>query len=406
MHILIISQYFWPESFRINDLALALQAQGHRITVLTGMPCYPHRQNFQGYGKFSPSKENYQGITILRVPMLSRGEGNNKRLLLNYASFVLSAGILGPLRCRDKYDMIFVFQPSPISSVLPAILLRKLKRIPLMLWVQDLWPETLRATEIVRSETLLAFVNKLVKFIYKRCDSILIQAKTARTSIASFEIPATKINYFPNWAEAVYQVKPPDLTLKASLNLPDGFWIMFAGNLGVSQSLETILLAAQNLQTYADIHFVIVGDGRQSNWLQEQIAQRNLSNIHMIGRKPVEQMADLFALADVLLMTLKRDPIFSMVIPSKLQSYLACAKPVVAAIDGEGAQIILESGAGLVGPSEDALALANNLLSLYHMTPEQRKEMGANAHKYYQQHFNRDNLLNNLENWMKQLKRN
>lgn len=404
MKILIVSQYFWPESFRINDFAVNLKERGHEVTVLTGMPCYPDRANFSDYSFFSPKTEFYHGIEVLRVPLLSRGKGKSLGLILNYLSFVFFAGLFAPFRCwKRKFDVIFVFQTSPITSALPAILLKKLKRIPLVLWVQDLWPETLRATGVIQSPKLLKWVGYLVKFIYKHCDSILLTTKGAQTSVLQMGVTEKKLNYFPNWAEDLYQPKVIDEAFKQSMKVPLGFRVMFAGNLGVSQSLETILQAAKQLESYPDIHFVIVGEGRQRSWLQQKIMDMQLTNVHLLGQQPVEQMPDFFASADALLVTLRKDPVFSLTIPSKIQSYLACGRPIVGAIDGEGAAVIHESGAGFVAPAQDAVGLANQVLVLYHMSVEQRNNLGLKAYQYYKNHFSRNELINNFENWMKNL---
>ena len=177
MKILIVTQYFWPESFRINDLALGLKERGHMVTVLTGMPNYPSGRLFQGYGLFSQSKDEFQGILIHRVPLIPRGKGERWRLALNYLSFTCFASLLAPLRCRGVFDLIFVYEPSPITVGLPALVLKPLKRAPIIFWVHDLWPESLSATEAVRSEPVLRSVAKLVRFIYRRCDRILVQSE-------------------------------------------------------------------------------------------------------------------------------------------------------------------------------------------------------------------------------------
>jgi colanic acid biosynthesis glycosyl transferase WcaI len=402
MKILIVSQYFWPESFRINDFAVNLKERGHEVTVLTGMPSYPDRASFPNYRFMSPKTEIYQGIEIMRVPLFSRGKGRSLGLILNYLSFVFFAGILGPFRCwNKKFDLIFVFQTSPITSALPAILLKKLKRIPLVLWVQDLWPDTLRATGVIQSSRVLKIIAGLVKFIYKHCDSILLTTKGAQNSLLEMGVAEKKLNYFPNWAEDFYQ--PKSISKDLQLNIPSGFRVMFAGNLGVSQSLETILQAAKQLQSFQEIQFVILGKGRQGDWLQQSIHEMQLSNIHLLGHKPLEQMPDYFALADALLVTLRKDPVFSLTIPSKIQSYLACGRPIVGAIDGEGATVIRESGAGFAASAQDAVGLANQVLLLYHMSVEQRDQLGRKAREYYQNHFSRNELLNSFENWMRNL---
>lgn len=404
MHILIVSQYFWPESFKINDLATALVARGHQVSVLTGMPSYPHRQHFPGYSSWSLQNETWQSIHIHRVPLCSRGNGNKMSILFNYLSFIISGCLFAPFRCTKKYDAIFVFQTSPITSALPAVLLRRLKKIPLILWVQDLWPETLRAANVVKSELILSAVGKLVKFIYKRCDKILVQSQAAMPAITAYSILPEKIGYFPNWAERLYQPQQATQKMRKTLMIPDGFCVMFAGNIGVAQSFATVLFAAKQLQSYPQIQWLMIGDGRQYEWLKQQIEQLGLGHImHLFGRKPMEMMPEYFAHADCLLLTLRNDPIFAMTVPSKLQSYLACARPVVAAIDGEGAFIIQKSGAGFVGAAEDGAALAENVLKMYHCSTTKREQMGKNGRSYFEDHFERERLLVQFEAWLQKV---
>src|SRR5690349_8507872 len=177
MKILIVSQYFWPESFRINDLALGLKERGHNVTVLTGMPNYPSGRLFSGYAMFSPTKEIFEGIPILRVPLIPRGSKGRWRLALNYISFALCASLLAPLRCKGPFDIIFVFEPSPVTVGIPALVLKKLMQAPIVFWVQDLWPESLSATGAVKSQRVLQWVANLVGYIYRRCDCILVQSE-------------------------------------------------------------------------------------------------------------------------------------------------------------------------------------------------------------------------------------
>lgn len=399
LKILIISQYFYPESFRINELALDLKKNGHQITVLTGIPNYPDGSYFKGYGVFKKRRENYHGVEVIRVPLVPRRKGKKINLILNYFSFAFFATLLAPFFCRGKFDVIFVFEPSPITVGLPALLLKKIKRIPIFFWVQDLWPESLSATGAVRSERILSWVRGLARFIYKRCDRILVQSQAFIPSIEQMGIPRSVITYFPNAAENIFNLGL-DSNQTAELKLPDGFKVIFAGNIGVSQSFETLLEAALMLKEHP-IHWVIIGDGRQKTWLVEQVNIHGLSDrIHLIERKPVEEIPLYLNLADVLLVSLKRDPVFALTIPSKLQSYLACGKPIIASLDGEAARIVEESGAGLASAAEDAKSLADNILAMYNMPLPLRKLMGERGRAYFENHFEKGRLLEQLESWM------
>ena len=401
MKVLIITQYFWPESFRINDLALGLKERGHAVTVLTGMPNYPSGQLFPGYRMFSPSRETFEGMPIHRVPLIPRGSGQRWRLVLNYLSFAFFASLLAPFRCRGPFDLIFAYEPSPITVGLPAIVLKKLKRVPIMFWVQDLWPESLSATGAVRSELLLRWVAKLVCFIYRRCDCILVQSEGFIPSVVALGADPRHVAYFPNWAETFYRPVAVDADSPERKEMPAGFCVMYAGNIGAAQSFETILEAAALLRHHHDIHWVVIGDGRRRAWVEAQIVERGLKEkVHLLGLRPAEVMPRYFALADALLVTLKRAPIFALTIPSKVQSYLACAKPILAALDGEGARVVLESGVGIVCPAEDAKALAESVLRLSRMSSQERAAMGQRGRAYFEVNFEREKLLDRLESLM------
>jgi glycosyltransferase involved in cell wall biosynthesis len=401
MHVLILTQYFWPEAFRINDLALGLKERGHQVTVLTGMPNYPTGHFPPGYGFFFPGKQEFKGVLIYRVPLIPRGKGQRWRLMLNYLSFAFFASLLALVRCRGAYDLIFVFEPSPITVGLPAIVLKKFRRAPIMFWVQDLWPESLSATEAVRSEPVLRLVAKLVRFIYRHCDRILVQSEGFIPSVTAMGAEPQRVVYFPNWAETLYRPVAAAEDAPERKDMPTGFCVMFAGNIGAAQSFETILDAAAQLREHPTIHWVIVGDGHRRAWVEAQIVERGLKeSVHLLGLRPAEMMPRYFALADALLVTLKRDPIFALTIPSKVQSYLACAKPILAALDGEGARIVRESGSALVCPAEDSKALAESALRLSRMSFQERAAMGNRGRVYFEANFERERLLDRLEGWM------
>jgi len=273
-----------------------------------------------------------------------------------------------------------------------------------MFWVQDLWPETLSATGVVRSERVLGWVGKLVRFIYRGCDQILVQSKAFTSSVEQLAPTSIPIRYFPNTAEDLYQ--PLQLEADASERnlIPEGFRVMFAGNLGVAQDFGTILNAAEQLKEYPDIQWIIIGDGRRRAWIEKEVVKRGLKEVvHLLGRHPMETMPRFFSLADALLVTLKKEPIFALTIPSKIQSYLACAKPIIAGLDGEGARVVEESGSGFTCPAESPKALAAVVLKMYQLSAQDRDRMGIRGREYFDKEFERTMLLDRLEKWMKEL---
>jgi len=405
MNILIISQYFWPENFRINDLALGLVERGNKVTVLTGIPNYPDGRFFPGYGIFKRSREEYGGVRIVRIPVVPRGRGGALRLIINYLSFTANACLLAPFLLRSKFDIIF-FSLSPLTEGIPALVMKKMKQIPVMFWVQDLWPESLSATGLVKSSLVLKTVEKMIRFLYLRCDRILVQSRAFIPVIEKRGGDAKRIAYFPNSAEELYRPVSVESDAPERKNIPEGFCVMFAGNIGTAQDFETILSAAEQLKEYDDIHWVIVGDGRLRPWVEAQIEERGLTKtFHLLGRHPVELMPRFFSIADVMLVTLKKEYIFSLTIPSKVQSYLACAKPIIAAIDGEGARIIKEAGAGIACPAENPYALASAVLKIHRMSNADLHDMGLRGRSYFEQQFERTVLIYRLHNWIKELKK-
>ena len=402
MKVLVVTQYFWPEEFRINDLTLGLHGRGHEVTVYTGKPNYPGGRFFPGYHFFGRATEDYGGVRVVRVPLFPRGSGGKLRLLLNFLSFALFASLLAPLRCRGTFDAILVYEPSPVTVGLPALVLSWLKRAPVLFWAQDLWPETLSATGVVRARWILALVDRLVCFIYRRCDLVLVQSRAFTPHVQAQGVPAQKIRYYPNTAENLYRPVVVEEQAPEREVLPTGFRVIFAGNIGAAQDFDTILAAAEDLKPERDVHWVIIGEGRLYGWLAQEVARRGLRDtVHLLGRHPVESMPRFFALADALLVTLRNEPVFSLTIPAKIQSYLACARPIVGALDGEGARVIEESGAGIAVGAGRAAALAQAVAALHRMPATERESMGRRGRTYFEQEFERGVLIGRLEDWMR-----
>lgn len=371
--------------------------RGHSVTVLTGIPNYPAGRVFDAYRQNPKAFEQYSGARVWRVPMLPRGHGA-VRLFLNYLSFVIGACLYGPWRLRGQQaDVIFVFEPSPVTVGVPAILLGRIKRAPVVFWALDLWPETLAAIGVVRSPRVLGWVGHLVKFIYERCTLVLGQSRAFLASIAKYCSDTQKIRYFPSWAEDVFN--EPDLMPAPEVPVLKGvFNVLFAGNIGEAQDLPAVLEAAESLKHNAAIRWLIVGDGRKSEWLLEEVSRRGLqANVLLLGRFPVERMPSFYTHADALLVSLKKDPVFSMTIPGKVQSYLMAGVPLLGMLDGEGAKVITEANAGLVCAAGDAGGLAAAVLQMAAMHTEQRQRLGANGRAFAQKEFGRGLLMDRLE---------
>jgi glycosyltransferase involved in cell wall biosynthesis len=394
VRVLIVSQYFWPENFRINDVSETLVEKGIEVEVLTGKPNYPAGQFYAGYGAAGCQKETYRGVNIERIPLLARGRGSFK-LALNYVSFVFSGLLLAPWVLRKKkFDVIFVYAPSPILQAIPALLIGFLKGCPVVLWVQDLWPESLSATGYIKNHIIIALVRHVVRFIYRSTDLILVQSRAFKEKICNLA-PAADIIYYPNSVDDSFTVpvgeEPPMLD-----GLCNGFSILFAGNIGAAQGVSVIVEAASLLKDHTDIHFIVLGDGSSREWMLNEVRLRGLSRLHLPGRFPVEKMPAFMQNASALLVTLSDQPIFSLTVPNKVQAYMAAGRPIIACINGEGARLVLEAKAGLASPAGDARALADTVLKLYSLAPEKREQMGFNGRAYYKEHFNHDQLVDQL----------
>lgn len=396
MKILIISQYFWPENFKINDLALGLKERGNEVTILTGKPNYPDGKFYPGYNFINRKVEYYQGIKVIRSPLIRRGNCSGVRLFINYISFAIFASFAAVFRLSKTADAIFVYEPSPITVGIPALVYKYFSRAPIYFWIQDLWPESLIAAGDVKSKLILKLTDRLVRLIYRKSEVIFISSKSFKHSITEKGVDSEKIYYLPNWAEDIYN-EPVDRDKDIAGLLPSkGFKIMFAGNIGESQDFESIVNAAEKTSGYDDIHWIIVGDGRKKSWIEQEIRLKKMNNIHLIGRHPMRMMPSFFREADVMLVSLKDEPIFSLTVPAKIQTYLACGKPILAMINGEGADVIRESKSGYAVNAGDFNALADRVIEMYNMPKTNLDIMAKASKEFYLNNFNSKDLIDKL----------
>ncbi len=398
MRVLIVSQYFWPEGFRINEVVRSLVEKGVEVDVLTGKPNYPEGDIFNGYRAWGCQVESWEEATVYRVPLFLRGERSAWRLALNYLSFVVSGLIFGPWLLRKRqYDVVFVYGLSPILLTIPAIFLAWIKRRKLIVWVQDLWPESLSATGYVRNSQVLRAVEWIVRWIYRHTDLLLVQSRAFEAPVAALA-PGKPIAYYPNSVDATFAEPPsPDVALPDVPAMDEGFAVVFAGNVGAGQAVEVMVEAAALLKDVPQIRFVVFGQGSRWDWMREQVQSRGLTNLHLPGRFPVNTMPGLMQKAGALLVTLADEPIFAMTVPNKVQAYMAAGRPILACLNGEGARLVAEEAqAGLSVPAQDAKALAAAVLRLYQMPAEDRAKLGANGRRYFKAHFDHDKLVDEL----------
>jgi glycosyltransferase involved in cell wall biosynthesis len=395
MRILIFSQYFWPENFHINDIACDLKARGHEIEVMTGKPNYPDGKFFSGYSSWGIDQELWKDIPIYRLPIFARGSKSKFKLVLNSCSFIVSGFLLAPwLLRRAKYDVIFVYGVSPIFQAIPASFLGWLKRAPVVLWIQDLWPQSAEALGYVKSPIFLKLLGKFVRFTYAHTDLLLVQSKAFMKPVAELA-PNISSVYYPNSVGKVFY-SPKDIIAPYIESLQSDFTVLFAGNIGEAQSMKTILAAAEKLQKYTKIKIVILGSGSKLEWMTQQISNKKLTNLYLEGRFPIETMPILMRQASVLLVTLTNQPIFELTVPNKIQAYLAVGKPVIACLNGEGARLINEANAGIAVKAEDSDELEQAIVKLYQMSEPDRDQMGSNGRAYFRQHFDGEMLTSQL----------
>ena len=402
MKILIVSQYFYPEEFKINDLARELVTRGHHVSVLTGKPNYPTGEYYEGYQYSGEQKEDYYGVEIIRVPLRKRGNGGALNLVRNYWSFVVNAKKF-IRRNRMEFDAILCFEVSPITQAYPALYCKKKYGGKVLLWVQDLWPESVTAAGGVNNKIALGILERMVKRIYEKCDVLLVQSDGFRQSILSKGNFAQKIVFAPNWAEDLYLEKKMIEKEAISAMMPDGFKVMFAGNVGAAQDIESIIKAANETRDIPEIKYIIVGDGRARAKAEEQVKQMGLEKtVYFMGRHPMAQMPTFFSMTDVMVVSLKDEYIFSLTIPAKTQSYLASGKPIVTMLNGEGSRIVEQAKCGLIAPSGDYKKFAENIKKLYHTDKAELDQMGKNGFEFYKKHFDKKMVVDNIIESMKQ----
>lgn len=396
MKILVITQYFYPENFRINQLCLDLKERGHDITVLTGKPNYPKGEYFDGYSYKGNEDEIWNDIQIIRVPLRARKKGS-KNLILNYLSFVLNAN-KRVKKINDKFDLIYVFEVSPITVALPAIKLKKRLGIPIIMNVQDLWPENIIAVTGITNKIIIGCINKMVNYIYKHCDLLLTASPSFVDRIQKRVKNKEKVKYWPQYSIVS---KTDDKTIildDKRLN------IVFTGNIGEAQGIDLAIEAANVLKS-EPLHWHFIGEGRSKERLMRMVNEYGLNEIITFhGFKPEKDIPKYLANADAALLILKPDPVFEMTIPAKLQTYLSCGVPILGCVSGGGKKVIVEAKAGIVAKNISVESLVEVCKKFFKLKDVERKQFGINALSYGENQFNRERLLIQLENYMEEMK--
>lgn len=397
MNILVVCQYFYPEEFKVNELVEGLINRGHNVTVLTGKPNYPKGPYPKGYRFWGVMEENYKGAKVIRVPESTRGNGGFLGMIKSLTTFLCSS-VWYSLTHKIPADVVICFQLSPVTMAIPALISKKKNKAKLLHWVQDLWPESVTATTPIKNGPVIYCLNKLVTKIYKKSDYILTQSKSFINSICQKGDFADKIIYAPNWADEIFTKGVCDSSFRLPFEKKDSdFIVMFAGNIGVAQDFDNIIKAATLTKDHPNIKWIVVGDGRYKSSVEDSIKEQGLTDtMILVGRYPVDAMPFLFNSADVMLVSLKDEYIFSLTIPSKIQAYMAFGKPIVAMLSGEGKTVVEEADCGLTSQAEDPESLAKNVIRMSKMASSEIGTMGKNAKEYYQDNFAFDKTLDRI----------
>ena len=394
MRILIISQYFYPENFKINDIAFFLKEKEFDVTVLTSKPNYPEGKFFKGYNFFNKNTEIINGVKIIRVPTIPRLNGGTLGMILNYLSFLFFGFLVFLFKIKNKYDLVFATLLTPATSLLPMIWIKKRFKIPVILWVLDLWPDSFYANTGFRINLVSKQIEKISNQVYNNADSIFISSNYFRKPIIKRLNSTKRFSFFPNWAEDIFYNKIKNTSID-QFNYPKGFNIVFTGNIGESQGFEDIVEAAK-MTSHTSINWILIGDGRKKDWIKSQIEDHNIKNIYIPGRYPLELMPTYFSLADILLITLKKDEVFSNTLPAKLQPYLTSGKPILGNLSGEGMDIIETNSIGLACNPGNPAQLANLAIEMSLFTKTKISEIRKNCLDLNENIFNKQEIFKTL----------
>ena len=391
MKILVVCQYYYPEPFRIPDICEELVKRGHKVTVVTGTPNYPMGEIYKGYEHGQKKDEEINGVIVHRCFTIGRKGGTAKRFL-NYYSYAISSS-LHTLFSKEEFDVVFVNQLSPVMMACAGIVYKNVHHKKLVMYCLDLWPASLCAGGVKDNSLVYKVFHKISANIYRKADLILITSNMFKDYLhGEFGISKQKIHYLPQYAEQLFE---PEKCVKVPDEWTD---LMFAGNIGKVQNVEIVLKAAAALRDN-QVRFHLVGDGTDVDRLKKLKEKHKLNNVIFHGRQPLEKMPEYYSMADAMLVTLEADPVLSLTLPGKVQTYMAAGKPVIGSINGETAKVIEDAQCGYCSPANDARKLIENIKQFLAM--RNRERLAILSREYYEKHFAREVFMNVLENEMK-----
>lgn len=383
MKILLLTQWFDPEpTFKGLAFAKELQRQGHQVQVLTGFPNYPGGKIYDGYSLKLYQREEVDGISILRVPLYPSHDGSALKRIFNYISFAFMAMLFG-IFATKKADVIYAYHP-PLTVGVAAVLIKFFRRTPVVYDIQDMWPDTLKATGMLSNHKILNIIHKVCQLVYRCVDHIVVLCPGFKQLLIERSVPEDKISVIYNWCdeEALTQALP--IKMEYQQKLHDKFNIVFAGNMGKAQALDTILDVANTLQNLPNIQFVFVGAGTETERLKQRMFDENINNIAFIPRVPMAEVGGILEQADLLLVHLRKDPLFEITVPSKTQAYMAIGKPLLMAVSGDAAELVVQAKCGGMAVSENVESIKKAILDIYQLSPAEQQQLGSNARDFYQ----------------------
>ena len=395
MHILVVAQYFHPESFRINDIASEWVKRGYKVTVLTGIPNYPMGKFFPGYSWTKRRREEWNGIDIIRIPLIARGH-SSVGMVLNYYSFVVSGWFWNRFN-KVKADVVFSYETSPMTQVKIGCGYAKKHKVPHLLYVQDLWPENVETVTGIHSRLVIGPIDRMVDKIYRRTDKIFVTSPSFVGAVVNRKVPvdSSKVIYWPQYAEEFYKPMP-----KQSVDgIPDDgtFKIAFTGNIGTAQGLDILPKTAALLKD-ENVRFVIVGDGRYQAEFEKKIDECGVRDqFILLPRVEATRVPGILSACDAGFISFNNTPLWEMTIPAKLQSYMACGKAIIASASGETKRIIEEADCGICCEIGNADLLADGIRSLMGMSVD---VLGANARTYFDSHFDKKKLMDEMDGYL------
>lgn len=396
--ILLVSQYFYPENFKCNDIAFELSRRGYKVDVLTNIPNYPIGSYLKGYGLFRKRKETINGVRIFRSLVIPRKKGSFFRIL-NYFSFMCIASFNALiLSIFNKYDCVFVMQTSPIMQSYPGIVVKKLQRIPLYMWILDIWPDSMISGGNIKNEHIIKAVTSIVRNVYNNCDKLLISSLKFKELVKLQGVNEEKIIYFPNWSDDILNMPKKEITF----TFPEGFNIVMAGTLGGAQCLDSVISLIKELRNIDNLNWIFVGDGKKRKWFEKEIKKEKLNdNVYILGQYSPEYMPTFFSKADAMLLTLKANwPHLSAVVPARVQSYMAAGKPILGMVDGGAHDLIKSFDCGYVVAANAYKDLASVIKDIIFGDKTSFLTKGKKGRIAFEQFFTKKVCIDNLEKIM------